>query len=86
MKPGDTVVYTSRRGRPMAGTVLQVDPRRPLRKAGVRLGSWTNSFYREMALVKFEHGNKKQAAEWILVSRLEKKEDGTKGPRKRGPA
>ena len=70
MKSGDSVAYTSRHGKPMTGTVLRVDHRRPLRKAGVRLGSWTDNFYKAMALVKFKHANGKQGTGWVLMSRL----------------
>jgi hypothetical protein len=55
----------------MSGTIVRVESRRPARKRGVALGSWTNDFYRLRALVDFVHPiSGKRASEWINIERL----------------
>ena len=73
MKPATAskVEWTTRSGTPMSGVLVRVDPRRPARKRGVALGSWTNDFYRPRGLVDFVHPiSGKRASEWINMDRL----------------
>lgn len=65
MTPGTRVQWTSRFGAKLEGTVLEFNPRRPLRKAGVRLGSWTSRFYRPMVLVSFAHPDGRHGVQWM---------------------
>jgi hypothetical protein len=54
----------------MNGTVLKVELRRPARKQGVRLGSWTNQFYKPRVLVRFTHLGGQETSAWINADRL----------------
>ena len=51
-------------------TVQEHLVRRPLRKAGSRLGSWTNDFYKLMSLVSFTTLEGKHHTQWVLSKRL----------------
>ena len=86
MKPGDKVAWTSRFGNPMEGVVVKVDPRRPLRKAGVRLGSWTNNFYRRACRVSFNHptGRKRPGVQWMNASKLHQQSPAERDPEEQG--
>lgn len=70
MKPGTIVEWRSRFGAPMQGLVMTYDPSRPARKRGVRLGSWTERFYKPRSLVAFKHGNGRISATWVNDDRL----------------
>ena len=51
--------------------LIRYDPRRPLRKIGRRLGSWTDDFYRPMWLVECRlEGSRQTFQRWIEASRL----------------
>jgi len=52
-------------------SVLQRDPRRPLRKQGRALGGFTKNFYRDMYLVEFRQvGATRTSRRWIEATRL----------------
>ena len=71
MKPGDKVAWTSLSGTPLQGVVLEYNPRRHLRKEGVRLGSYTKArFYMPRCLVSFSHPSGTPGVQWILAERL----------------
>ena len=59
---------------------IRFDPKRPLRKAGRRLGGWTNNFYRPMWLVECRReGSKQTHLRWIEAARIKRQnEDQTK--------
>ncbi len=71
MKPGTPVQWTTRSGTTMQGVVLEFNPRRRLRDAGVSLGSWTSKrFYMPRCLVQFTHRSGKPGVQWILAEKL----------------
>ena len=72
MKPGDRVSWTSRFGAKLEGTALEFNQRRPLRKRGVSLGSWTDRFYRPMVLVSFVHPSGKPGVQWMNATTVNK--------------
>ena len=75
MKPGTIVEWTPRYGtRVLQGVVLEYAPRRPLRKRGVPLGSWTDNFYRPFCLVAFLHESGRRGVQWIQEKKLRAKQ------------
>jgi len=69
MQIGDLVEW----GNPVApkiGQLREVREDMPARKAGSRLGSWTNKFYKTRALVEVQHKNGDRGLAWIVYTRL----------------
>ena len=71
MTPGTKVQWTTRSGATLQGVVLEFNPRRHLRKEGVRLGSYTKTrFYMPRCLVSFSHPSGKPGVQWMLAEKL----------------
>jgi hypothetical protein len=49
--------------------VLERNRRRPLRKKGQRLGSWTNKFYKDMSYISFTVGRYHHRT-WVKTCRI----------------
>lgn len=65
---GDSVEWGSKG---MHGEIREIREHMPARKAGSRLGSWTNKFYKTRALVRFQHHYDGHfSAAWMPVTRL----------------
>lgn len=77
MQDGDLVEWGNPAS-PTVGRLLEVRAHVPARRAGTRLGSWTNKFYKTRALVEVHHKSGHKGLAWVVYTRLRPLPDTSK--------